>query len=241
MKPGVFSTPALLLRSTAYSESDQILTLYTRDLGKVSCMAKRSRPAGRRFGACLRPFCRFEARIRVRAGQSLMFLEEALESDSYPALLGDLDRMTAGWRLLELVDKLEEPGSAHSGLFDLLDLGLAGLNRDGGMEAGLQCEAGLVALNGWAPRLDVCVRCQREPSFRPLRFSLAEGGLICPDCGIVGAAIVLQPAQWAALRTLFEGGSGPVTAAKAPLDQFIQYQIGKSLRSGEFEGRLKGL
>src|SRR6266478_3959575 len=171
MKQGLLQSPAFLLKAANYSESDRILTLYTREWGKASCLARAARNAIRRFGSCLRPFCRFEACLRFPAAQGLAILEEAQELESYPSLLKDLDGMASGWRLLELVDQLEESGSAHAELFDALDSGIAGLNSGSAPAAGLRCEAALLSLTGWAPRLDACVQCRRAWPFLPLRFS----------------------------------------------------------------------
>ena len=42
--PAEESTPAIVLRARDYAESDRIVTLLTRDFGKLSGIAKGARP-----------------------------------------------------------------------------------------------------------------------------------------------------------------------------------------------------
>ena len=240
MVQGPISAPAYLLRAANYAESDQILTLYLRQFGKISCMARGARNSKKRFGSFLRPFCKFEAGLRVSVSQALPLLESAQELNSFPGLLSDLDRMSSGWRLLELLDKLEEPGSAHPEIFDALDHAFGELNHGYG-DAGLRCEAKFLALHGWSPRLDICVHCGKNWPFNPTYFSMTEGGLLCGDCvkNRGGAWMALHNSESLALRALFEQEDGPVTPGRAVLTNFSQHQLGLALRTDRFEKSLR--
>ena len=44
-------TPAIVLRARDYSESDRIVTLLTRDMGKLSGIARGAKASRRRFAA----------------------------------------------------------------------------------------------------------------------------------------------------------------------------------------------
>ena len=145
MKQGLVSSEAFLLKASNYAESDQVLTLYLKKFGKISCMAKGARSSKRRFGPCLRPFSKFEAQLRMPASQGMAYLESVQELEPYSGLLGDLERLASGWRLLELLEKLEEPGSVHPEIFDALEQGLAELSGNSWEEAGLRCEAALLS------------------------------------------------------------------------------------------------
>jgi DNA repair protein RecO (recombination protein O) len=242
MKPGPAQSQAFLLRSANYSDADQVLTLYTRDFGKISCLAKGSRKSTKRYGAALRPFCRFEAMLRIPTGQGLAFLDSVEEQLPFLKLLSDLDALASGWRILELMDRLEEPGSAHPELFDALQDGLEALNKGGGEHAALRCEASLLRLNGWAPRLDACVQCLKPWPFRPSKFSLTEGGFLCADCRVQGAWLALKETEARALRSVFEAEDGlSALEARAALNGFIQHQLGRAMRTDLKGKSLRGL
>src|SRR6267378_439437 len=122
--PALLRSDAFLLRAVNIGEADQVLSLYCRSLGKVSCLAKNSRLSRQRFGSALQPFCKFEALLRLRAG-GLGFLQSALPLKSWPGLICSLERLSGGYRLLELADALEEPGAVHAEFYEALEEGLA--------------------------------------------------------------------------------------------------------------------
>jgi DNA repair protein RecO (recombination protein O) len=238
--PPAAATPALLLRSVAYGESDLVATLLTRDLGKLSCLAKGARSSRRRFSASLQPFCVMELMVRPRSG-GLSFLERAEPLRFFGGILADLDRMTEAWRLLELADQLEGPGAIHPEFFGVLEEGLASLEGGGSPgEAAIRAEARMLELSGWAPRLDECVSCRKPWPFPSARLSLSEGGLLCGACRTEGAAIGLPEGAGHALRAAFHGGNGPLAQARGPLRRFVEYQLGKVMRTEDFERKLKG-
>ena len=231
---------AFLLRSVAYGEADQVVTLLTRDHGKMSCLSKHSKSSQRRFGSAMQPFSKFEAHFRPRRN-GLGFLEGASPLKSWPGLLNGLDRVSAAYRLLELADALEEPGSVHHEFFDVLEEGLAGLSRaEEAEECCLRSEARLLQLSGWAPRLDACVNCRRPAPFRSPRLSLSEGGLLCSDCRATESCLVLGAGAGQALQHLFDGTEGRVSLAGHALRRFVEYQLGKALKTDAFARQMRG-
>lgn len=237
--PGRAKSDAFLLRSVNYGEADQILTLCTRALGKISCVAKNSRLSRQRFGSTLQPFCKFEAVFRPRSG-GLGILESAAPLKSWPGLLADLDRLSAGYRLLEMAEALEENGAVHPEFFDALETGLGSVSlAPSSGDAALRCEARLLTLAGWAPRLDACVACRRETPFNAPRLSLSEGGLLCSLCKSDGSWLALAPGAGQALQRLFSGEEGSVAEAGRPMRRFVEYQLGKALKVDAFENSIR--
>ncbi len=49
-------TDAIVVRRVAYGEADLIVTLYTRELGKISALARSARRSRKRFGGGLELF-----------------------------------------------------------------------------------------------------------------------------------------------------------------------------------------
>ena len=52
--------------------------------------------------------------------------------------------------------------------------------------------------------------------------------------------MAIQAQEAGALKALFEGGSAPNAPARNALSQFIQFQLGKALRTDQFEKSLRG-
>jgi DNA repair protein RecO (recombination protein O) len=47
------STPAIVLRAVNYGEADRVVTLFGRDIGRVSALARSARKSQRRFAGGL--------------------------------------------------------------------------------------------------------------------------------------------------------------------------------------------
>jgi DNA repair protein RecO (recombination protein O) len=177
--------------------------------------------------------------LRFRPG-GLGVLESAVALKQWPQLLEDLDRLAAAYRILELADALEEGGAIHAEFFDAIEAGLEGVACDTSCgDAALRAEARLLSLAGWAPRMDACVSCRQEAPFKSPRLSLSEGGLLCPMCKSGDAWLALGPGAASALQRLFHSEAGQVSAAGPPLRRFVEYQLGKALKTGFFQNSIQ--
>src|SRR5262245_59880701 len=67
-------TPALVLRTRSYGESDRIVTFITEQHGKVTGIAKGAKNSRRRFAGTLEPFVRVRLVFRQRPASDLAFL-----------------------------------------------------------------------------------------------------------------------------------------------------------------------
>lgn len=120
------------------------------------------------------------------AGAALGTLTDALARRAFPRILGDLGRMGAAGGALELVREVvpeREPDAsvylttaAAIEAFDDADADPLGL---------LVCfHARLMALAGFAPRLDACGVCGKRPGrAQASLFDPREGQLVCRACG----------------------------------------------------------
>ena len=91
------SSAAIVLRARDYSESDRIVTLLTRDFGKLSGIAKGAKASRRRFERKLEPFSHVMLYFRRRPNGQLVFITRAEASpDLTPfAIEDDLDENRA--------------------------------------------------------------------------------------------------------------------------------------------------
>ncbi|MBN1258357.1 DNA repair protein RecO, partial [Candidatus Peregrinibacteria bacterium] len=69
-----FKTDGLILRKSNLNDADQILTVLTRDRGKISCIAKGCRRLKSRF--CGRLEILYEVRLAGFEGRELAHLDE---------------------------------------------------------------------------------------------------------------------------------------------------------------------
>ena len=110
------SSAAIVLRARDYSESDRIVTLLTRDFGKLSGMAKGAKASRKRFERKLEPFSHVMLYFRRRPNGQLVFVTRAEASpDLTPfAIEDDLTKIALGSYMLELADAFtSEEAEAH--------------------------------------------------------------------------------------------------------------------------------
>jgi DNA repair protein RecO (recombination protein O) len=179
-------TEAIVLGSIRLGEANRLVTFLTPARGRLTGMAYNVRRPNRRFGAALEPFTRCELVMAERRPHHHIDLRQASILDSFPAICTDLVRIEAAGRLVTLCRAFLPEAAPHPIAFALLADTLSALAR--GEEAWLTLrlfEVQLLRDVGYEPRLDRCVRCQREwrpelagaPLFSPL-----AGGLLCRRC-----------------------------------------------------------
>ncbi len=190
---------AVVLRLSDYSETSQIVTLFTDKSGLVRLIAKGSRRGTRqRFAAGLDLLEYGEVSYAPARGEAgLGTLTEWVQRDAFTGLRAELVRQYGGLYAVELVSKLTEEYDPHPGLLEAL---LEALRRLAGgqddarpgsdtptdpIAAVVRFQGVLLKAIGYAPILRRCVGCGK-PRVRGTRayFSSSAGGLICRDCEV---------------------------------------------------------
>lgn len=124
----IVRTEAIVLRSLNYGETSQIVTLYTREKGKLGVMAKGARRPKSSFGATLQPMAYTQVVFYYKPTRTLQTLSESSHVESFHRLRRNLTSITVGFRIVELVDALMETEDAQPEVFALLVHALRRLN-----------------------------------------------------------------------------------------------------------------
>lgn len=211
----ILRTDAFVLRSMKYGETSRIVTLFTREKGKIAVIAKGARLTKSRFGATLEPMAHIQAVFYYKPTRTLHTLSETAHLSRFPQVRADLDHLALGFRMIELVYALlpEEEPSAPT--FNLLLTILSALDRAESNAANLlpYFQLQLARILGFAPAIDrVAVEAIPE-----------EGGVLALNTGAVGPADLAQPttlrrASRTALRAF-------ATCARASLSAVLHTRI----------------
>jgi DNA repair protein RecO (recombination protein O) len=177
-------TLAIVIRSIEFSETSSIVTLFTRDFGKVGGLAKGSRRPKGPFESALDLLAVCRIVLIRKSSEALDLLTEAKLERRFRGTDRGLSHLYAGYYVAELLNELTDLGDPHPELFDLADRMLDELS--GPSSAGrlvLRFELAALRLLGHAPALDQCVGCGRpmESAGKPA-FALIDGGVVCPTC-----------------------------------------------------------
>jgi DNA repair protein RecO (recombination protein O) len=184
----LYRDEAIVLRTHKLGEADRIITLLTRQHGRVRAVAKGVRRTSSRWGSRLEPFTHVD--LQLAEGRSLDVITQAETLTPFSGGIGgDYDRYTAGTVMLETADRLvaeeREPSPQQ---FLLLVGGLRAMSA-GGPAPGQVLDSYLLrslAVAGWAPSFDHCARCGEEGPHR--WFNPAAGGVLCAACRVPGSA-----------------------------------------------------
>lgn len=179
-------TFAIVLRVVEFSESSCVVTLFTRDFGKISALAKGAR----------RPKSPFESAIDLLAVCRIVFLHkssdvldlltEAKLERRFRAATRDLSRLYAGYYVAELLQQFTDFGDPHPELYHLADWSLVCLDGDAHvMTTVLRFEIMLLRLLGYLPSLEACVVCGKPQDVTGrVLFGHLAGGVLCQSCRV---------------------------------------------------------
>lgn len=178
----LYQDEGVVLRTAKLGEADRILTLLTRDHGKVRAVAKGVRRTKSRFGGRLEPFMRVA--LLIAEGRSLDVVSQAESIAAYAGpICADFQAYTAANVICETADNLvateKEPAVAQYRLV-LGALNALAKHAHEPSTIGDSYVLRALAIAGWTPRLRVCVVCG-EPISSTLSwyFSIPAGGLMC--------------------------------------------------------------
>jgi DNA repair protein RecO (recombination protein O) len=190
-------TPALVLRTRPYGESDRIVTLITEQHGKVSGIAKGAKNSRRRFAGTLEPFVHIRAVFRQRPATDLVFLVRCELLGTFRCFTRDLDLFAAGSYVLELTDRMVLGRESGRDIYRLVHEALTLLDAGAPCDPLLRAfELHMLAMSGYAPALDRCRGCGRTVDTTVLYLAAERGGLVCRLCAAAG-----EPLRAVAERT----------------------------------------
>ena len=213
----LYRDEAIVLRTHKLGEADRIVTLLTRQRGRVRAVAKGVRRTTSRFGSRLEPFTHVD--LQLAEGRNLDTITQAETLTPFSKGLGlDYDRYTAGTVMLETADRLvaeeREPSVQQ---FLLLVGGLRAMVA-GEHAPGQVLDSYLLrslAVAGYAPSFEHCARCGTLPAEGGHRwFNPSMGGMLCSTCRVPGSASP-APETVALLGALLAGDWAVVDPAAA--------------------------
>lgn len=178
-------TDAIVIRMIEFSETSLVVTLYSREFGRVSAIAKGARrPKGPFEGAIdLLSICQVE--IFRKSGDALDLLAEAKLVRRFRAAQRSLERLYCGYYVAEMLRRWTDDGDPHP---DFYDLAVAAIERIDGagdhLMAVTHFEVRAMRLLGHAPATKTCVACGAEVSRSPQRIAFGHeaGGVLCSTC-----------------------------------------------------------
>ncbi len=175
------------LRKIEYSETSQILTLFSRGHGIVRAIAKgahrKTKAGASKFGGGVDLLDVGEAVFTHDPGRDLATLTEWDLREGHLDLRHNLRAIYLGLYAAELVGRLIEEHDPHPALYERLEAALTELGTARREETFLAFELDVLREAGYLAELFRCVACGEAVGAQgPWYFSPANGGVICRNC-----------------------------------------------------------
>ena len=234
----LYRDEAVVLRTQKLGEADRIVTLLTREHGRIRGVAKGVRRTKSKFGARLEPGSHIDVQLYV--GKTFDTVTQVEAIMNYGEVVShDYQRWTVASAILETAERFtsqeHEPALPE---FHLVVGGLKAL-AENRYDSSLILDAFLLrslAIGGYAPSMTICSRCEKEGPHR--YFSLVGGGSVCGDCR-TSACATPAPETLALMSALLSGNWGGTNAseqkhrreASGLIAAYLQWHLERGLRS----------
>lgn len=246
-----YKATGIVLHRLNLGETDKIVTLLTRENGKLGAVVKGARRVNSKLSGATELFT--YSNLLLATGKNLDIVSQGEIRESFPALRDDLPLLARATYLCELVDRLSEERDPNAEVFDTLLSALYLLQRAADRPDIIvhAFELRLLAERGYAPELTRCVRCGESAERQKIGFSPSLGGVLCRqdrfsvddsiEIGQPTLAYLLELLTAEPEHLLTREVPPPATARETArcLRWYIRYRAERDLKSAEFLDMLR--
>ncbi len=241
------ATSAIVLRRREYGDLDLIVTVLTRDHGKVTVIAKAAKKSAKRFPGILESFNALRISYRQTRRKGMPVLEEATLERPFESIRADFIKTAYASYWAECIAIWMEEGQVRPDVYRLLAFILGELADERIPAAMLSVlfQMRFIGQEGFHPVLERCTCCQTDIDHvaqQHFCIDLSQGGVVCNQCPPPGrgrlhlAKGTLKQLQWIADGDLAKARRvrfAPSALAEATtfLEAFVPYHIGKMPKS----------
>lgn len=214
----LYKWEGIVLKVRAYGESNKIVTLLTREAGKVATMARGAKKPSSRLSAVTQPFTYGMFMVQHHTGMGTLQQGEHLNSMRH--IREDIIATAYASYIMELVERVVEEGKAEPFAFEVLLQALQAIEDGYDPEAiTLFVEWKMLPYTGVQPILHACASCGAVDG--EFAFSFAQGGFLCHRCYQHDQYIIrLTPTQLKLIRMFYT----------VPIDQIGKLELKKETK-----------
>jgi DNA repair protein RecO (recombination protein O) len=172
---------AIVLRTWPFHEADLLVSLFTRDQGKVKGVARHAMKSRRRFGGALEPATQVRAHYTERPGQELVRLDQF--EILWSPLTAPVDTLRlAGLQLVvEVLEDAMPDLAADDNIYRLAVTCLAAMGPGLVYLPVTYFCLWMTRLMGWMPELSHCAACGLDLRGQTVYWSPNADGVTCYD------------------------------------------------------------
>ena len=178
----LYRDQAIVIRTQKLGEADRIITLFSREHGRVRAVAKGVRRTKSKFGARLEPASFVDIQLYTGKTFDVVTQVEGIENFG-DAIAHDYQKWTIASSILEAAERFSANEGEPALQQFLLLLGALKALAHESHDPSLILDAYLLrslSVAGYAPSMTLCSRCDKPGPHK--YFSLVGGGSVCIDC-----------------------------------------------------------
>jgi len=234
-------TLAVVIRTADYKDNDRMITLLTKDYGKMSASVRGARKPTSKLFVAASLFCCGEYMFYEKDGR--YGVKSCTVRRTFFNMQSDYDAYAAACFIAEAVDKVAQEDNVSPGLFALTVNALYALDT-GASPGTTLCYfvQRLLHIEGVYPNLKSCVFCGRRDNLT--RFSAEHGGAVCAACGHKHGGSALDAEVLEALARMARTSPGDIAALdiaqktqeklKKALVTYLMHVLQKPLKTAAF-------
>jgi DNA repair protein RecO (recombination protein O) len=208
-------TEALVLRTYRLGEADKIVSLLTRQFGRLRAAATGAQRTKSRFGGALEPLSYIRVWLFERETRDLLRLNSAELLESFFDMQKDYRVQSAAQYIVEVAERVLPEREVNERAFRLLLAVLRALKRWGEINRPLlYFDYWILRLGGVLPDLESCVACGRGLKTEGGYYGPGAEGLLCGVCRTASASQLISPQARELVRV----------ACGGPLDRWLEQE-----------------
>ncbi len=176
-------TEAIVLRTYRLAEADKIVSLLTRQFGRLRAVAAGARRPKSRYGGALEPLSYIRLWLFERENRDLLRMNSAELLESFYDMQREYRVQVGAQYIAEVSERLLPEREVNERAFRLILAVLRAMKHSGEIDRPLfYFNYWLVRLGGFLPDLEHCLACGRILGDEPGYYGAGSEGLLCARC-----------------------------------------------------------
>jgi DNA repair protein RecO (recombination protein O) len=235
-----YQTEAILLAVRDWSAADRVVTLFSREYGKLMAMAYGVRRTRNSLSGSIQPFMHLD--VYLSSGKNMETIKQCEVKNSFRKIRDNLECMAYSSFVAEIVSELCPEHQPEPKVFDLLIHVFSLITDRNPRLVALAGAWQLLSLTGYQPECQNCVLCGQKLNF-PAYFDASSGGGVCRTCHHSGCLEFSQASSEFIEQLLsldleepghFIVGGATMLQSETIITAYLLYCVDKPLKSLSF-------